>query len=115
MALPAPPGRFPVEAKTQAAGVAGVVSGALIWILQTYVFKGAVDPGLVSLIYAAVPGVLAFGAAYLAPHTSRPIPSKTTMLPGNVTITSAQKPLTEAEAAQFKQELEERIGQGGTA
>ena len=62
----------PLEAKTQAAGVAGVVSGALIWILQTYVFKGTVDPGLVSLIYAAVPGVLAFAAAWLAPHTHRP-------------------------------------------
>jgi len=64
--------RAPVEAKTQAAGVAGVVSGAAIWVLQTYVFKGNIDPGLVSLIYAAVPGVLAFAAAYLAPHQVRP-------------------------------------------
>ena len=86
MALPAPPKRPPVEAKTQAAGVAGVVSGALIWVLQTYVFKGTLDPGLVSLIYAAVPGVLAFGAAYLAPHTPRTAPATVTP-PSNVTVT----------------------------
>jgi hypothetical protein len=36
------------------------------------VFKGTLNPGLESLIYAAVPGILAFGAAYLAPHTPRP-------------------------------------------
>ena len=87
MALPAPPKRAPVEAKTQAAGVAGVVSGALIWVLQTYVFKTALDPGLVSLIYAAVPGVLAFAAAYLAPHTPRS-PAATVTMPSNVKVYS---------------------------
>lgn len=79
--------RAPVEAKTQAAGLAGVVSGAAIWVLQTYVFKGTVDPGLVSLIYAAVPGVLAFGAAYLAPHTPRPVAAPPAGVPPTVTIT----------------------------
>ena len=87
MALPAPPKRAPVEAKTQAAGVAGVVSGALIWILQTYVFKGTLDPGLVSLIYAAVPGALAFAAAYVAPHTPRAVAAPAAVPPsGTVTI-----------------------------
>jgi hypothetical protein len=72
MAPPAPPKRAPVAPKTQAAGVAGAVAGAVIWVLQTYVFKGTVNPGLASLIYVAVPGVLAFGAAYIAPHQVRP-------------------------------------------
>ena len=89
----APPKRAPVEAKTQAAGVAGVVSGALIWILQTYVFKSALDPGLVSLIYAAVPGVLAFAAAYVAPHTPRPAPAAAVVPPsGTVTVVPAEPP-----------------------
>jgi hypothetical protein len=64
--------RAPIAPKTQAAGLAGVVSGAVIYLLQTYLFKGTLNPGLVSLIYVAVPGVLAFGAAYLAPHQVRP-------------------------------------------
>jgi hypothetical protein len=72
MAPPAPPKRAPVAPKTQAAGVAGVVAGVIIYVLQQYVFKGTLNAGLVSLIYAAVPGVLAFGAAYLAPHQVRP-------------------------------------------
>ena len=81
--------RAPIEAKTQAAGFAAAVAGAAVWILQTYVVKGALDPGLVSLIYVAVPGVLAFGAAYLAPHTPRPASASPAGVPptGTVTIT----------------------------
>ena len=67
--------RYPLEAKTQAAGIAATVAGVIIYLLQTYAFKGSSIPaGLVSLIYAAVPGILALVAAYLAPHTSRPAP-----------------------------------------
>lgn len=66
-------GRAPIEAKAQAAGVAGGVAGVVLWVLQTYVFKGAsVPPGLVSLVDVAVPGVLALAGAYIAPHTNRP-------------------------------------------
>lgn len=72
MTAPAP--RAPIEAKAQAAGAAGVVAGVIIWVLQTYVFKGTINAGLVSLIYAATPGVLALAAAYAAPHTPRPTP-----------------------------------------
>ena len=65
--------RAPLEPKTQAAGLAGTVAGIGVWLLQTYAFKGnAVPAGLVSLIYAFVPGLLALGAAYLAPHQVRP-------------------------------------------
>jgi hypothetical protein len=87
MAPPAPPKHAPIAPKTQAAGVAGVVSGAVIYLLQTYVFKETLNPGLVSLIYVAVPGVLAFGAAYLAPHQVRPGDPVAPVLPPVVSIT----------------------------
>ena len=70
---PAPPKRAPIEAKAQAAGLAGTVAGIVLWALQTYLFKGsAVPAGLVSLIDAVVPGVLALAGAWIAPHTPRP-------------------------------------------
>jgi|SRR6185369_7013816 len=62
----------PIAPKTQAAGVSAAVAGAALYLLQTYAFKGSVPAGVESLIYAIVPGVLAFGAAYLAPHQVRP-------------------------------------------
>lgn len=63
----------PIEAKVQAAGVAGAAAGVVLWVLQTYAFKGgAVPAGLVSLVDVAVPGALALAAGYLAPHTARP-------------------------------------------
>lgn len=67
--------RAPVEAKTQAAGLSGAAAGIILYLLQTYAFKGnAVPAGLVSLIDAVVPGLVAFVGAYLAPHTPRPAP-----------------------------------------
>ena len=66
-------GRSPVEPKVQAAGLAGTAAGLIIWVLQTWAFKGnAVPAGLVSLIYAVVPGALALAAGYFAPHQTRP-------------------------------------------
>ena len=62
----------PVAPKTQAAGVSAAVAGAALYLLQTYAFKGSVPAGVESLIYAIVPGVVAFAAAYLAPHQVRP-------------------------------------------
>jgi len=86
--------RAQIEAKTQAAGLAGAVAGAAVWILQTYVVKGALDPGLVSLIYVAVPGALAFGAAYLAPHTPRPVAAPPAGVPPTGTVTLTQPSVT---------------------
>ena len=63
--------QYPIAAKTQAAGVSAAVSGAALYLLQAYVFKGAVPAGVESLIYAAVPGLVAFAAAYMAPHQDR--------------------------------------------
>jgi hypothetical protein len=62
----------PIAPKTSAAGVSAAVAGAVLYVLQTYVFKGAVPAGLESLIYLAVPALLAFAAAYWAPHQVRP-------------------------------------------
>ena len=74
MTTPTPRPRAPLEAKAQAAGLSGAVAGIIIWALSTYVFKGSLNPGVVSLVYAAVPGALALLGAYLAPHTPRDVP-----------------------------------------
>jgi hypothetical protein len=64
----------PIEAKVQAAGVAGAAAGVVLWVLQTYAFKGnSVPAGLVSLVDVAVPGILALAGGYLAPHTDRTV------------------------------------------
>jgi len=76
---------YPIEPKTQAAGVTAAASGAVLWLLSTYVFKGSVPDGVASMVYIAVPGVLAFAAAYFAPHQHRdPAPP--------LTVTAAAAP-----------------------
>jgi len=62
----------PVEPKAQNAGLAAAVSGAALYLLGKYVFKGSVPDGVASMIYIATPAVLAFAAAWLAPHQVRP-------------------------------------------
>lgn len=61
-----------VERKVQASTVAAAVSGLTMWALGRYVFKGAVPDVVASWTYAIVPGLVAFVAGYLAPHTPRP-------------------------------------------
>ena len=63
--------RAPVEPKVSAGGLGATVAGVIVWVLQTYVFKH-LDPSLTAYIYAAVPGAVAFAAAWLAPHRARP-------------------------------------------
>jgi len=76
-----------IEAKVQASTLAAAVAGVILWILQTYVFKGSSVPGgLVSLVDAATPAVCAAIAGYLAPHTPRPAPAAPAQ-PSNVTLT----------------------------
>ena len=62
----------PVEPKVQRGSLAATASGIVLYLLQVYVFKGAVPAGVASLIYAIVPGAVAFVAAYYAPHQARP-------------------------------------------
>jgi hypothetical protein len=72
MTVPPEGGGPVIERKVSAAGLGALIAGALIWALQTWVFKGAV-PGILSQLIdwlAPILGALIFG--YLAPHTPRP-------------------------------------------
>ena len=62
----------PLETKVQAGTASAAVAGVALWALQTYVFKSGMPQGVESLVYLAVPAVLAGAAGYLAPHTHRP-------------------------------------------
>jgi hypothetical protein len=62
----------PIAPKALAGGVTAAASGAVLWVLSTYVFKGNVPDGVASMVYVFMPGLLAFAAAYLAPHQVRP-------------------------------------------
>ena len=62
----------PVETKVTAGTASAAVAGVVLWVLTTYVFKSGMPQGLESLVYLAVPAVLAGAAGYLAPHTHRP-------------------------------------------
>jgi hypothetical protein len=79
----------PVETKVQASTGAAAVSGLALWALGHYVLKGDVPDVIASWIYVIVPGVLAFGAGWLARHTPRPpaappaaaLPPEKTLMP----------------------------------
>jgi hypothetical protein len=60
------------ETKTKASTTAAAVSGMALWLLGKYVFKGDVPDVLASWVYVLVPGILAYAAGWLAPHTHRP-------------------------------------------
>ena len=96
---------YPVEPKVQVAGVTAAVSGAVLWILGKYVFQGAVPDGIASMVYVAMPGVLAFVAAYFAPHQHRdPAPALT------VTGAAPSVSLTEAQMDAVREALAEASG-----
>lgn len=76
----------PVESKVQASTAAAAVSGLALWMLGHYVFKGGDVPDVVaSWVYVLVPGLLAFGAGYLARHSPRPADAPPPG-PSNVTV-----------------------------
>jgi hypothetical protein len=75
-----------VETKVQASAGAAAVSGLALWALGHYVFKGSVPDVVASWIYVIVPGLLTFGAGYLAKHTARPA-APLPALPPDVTVT----------------------------
>ena len=71
-----------IEAKVQASTIAAAAAGVILWVLQTYVFKGnAVPGGLVSLVDAATPALAAAIAGYVAPHTPRTPPASAPAAP----------------------------------
>jgi hypothetical protein len=68
--------RYPVAPKTQAAGygagTGALISALVVSLVQTYWTHKALPAATVQAIYAIVPIVLAFTAAYFAPHQPRP-------------------------------------------
>jgi hypothetical protein len=81
-----------VETKVQAGTGAAAVSGLALWALGHYVLKDGVPDVVASWVYVIVPGLLTFGAGYLAKHTPRPGPPQP-VLPSNVTVTRPEKTL----------------------
>jgi hypothetical protein len=76
-----------VETKVQAGTVSAAVAGVVLWVLQAYVFKDGMPQGVESLVYLAVPAVLAGAAGYVAPHTHRPDLAPPPPAPSNVKAT----------------------------
>jgi hypothetical protein len=60
-----------VETKVNAAGIGAALAGVLMWVFTTYVFNGDVPDSFTLLINIVVPGVVAWVAGWLAPHTRR--------------------------------------------
>ena len=99
----------PIAPKAQAAGASAAVAGAALWVLGTYVFKGNVPDGIASMVYIAVPALVAFGAAWLAPHQVRPgdtpAPAPAAPVVATTALTSASS-LTEAQMETIRDVLE---------
>lgn len=76
--------QYPASPKVQAASLTAAVSGAALWLLGHYVFKGNVPDGIASMVYIAVPGALAYAAGWLAPHQERPLYDRGGVLPSGV-------------------------------
>lgn len=72
---PLPPDTSKAEPKVKAAtgaGGAGAVAGAfIVWLLETYVFKGDVPGPVTALVYVVVPGALAAAGAWVGGYTAR--------------------------------------------
>lgn len=84
-----------VETKVTASTIGAGAAGAVLWVLQTYVFKGhALDPGLVTLVDLAVPAAAAWLSGYLAPHTPRPAVPATPPLPPPPVPSGPEPPAT---------------------
>lgn len=62
----------PIEKKTKAAAMGGLIGGLIVWALDRYAFQNAGVPEPVeAIVEGGVPMLLAFIAAYLAKHTHR--------------------------------------------
>jgi hypothetical protein len=76
-----------IESKVQAGSLSAAVAGVALYALQTWVFKGNMPQGVESLVYLAVPAILAGAAGYFAPHTHRPdLTPQPPAAPSNVTV-----------------------------
>jgi hypothetical protein len=61
-----------IEKKVSAGTAGAVIGGFIVWLLEAYVFGGAVPAPVEALVFFVVPAVAAFIAGYLARHTARP-------------------------------------------
>lgn len=61
----------PVEAKVKMATFGAATAGLIVWVAETYWFKGAVPVPVQAFIDLAVPAALAFVFGYAAKHTFR--------------------------------------------
>ena len=78
-----------VETKVKAGSAGALVAGLIDWLLAKYLFPHGVDATGQALILAAVPTVLSYAAAWLAPHTPRPAPLAALPMPA---AAAAQQP-----------------------
>lgn len=62
----------PLELKVSAASVGAVLSGLVVWALQTYAFRGDVPLPVDAAVQVLIPAAVALGAGWLAKHTPRP-------------------------------------------
>jgi drug/metabolite transporter (DMT)-like permease len=57
-----------IHPKAVGGGLGALLSGAVITVIQTYWLKNELPGQITALIYVAVPGLLAFAGAWLAPE-----------------------------------------------
>ena len=61
-----------IHPKAVGGGFGALLSGAVITIIQTYWIKNTLPGQVTALIYVAIPGILAFAGAWLAPERAAP-------------------------------------------
>ena len=66
------PTRGPVETKVTAGALSAAVVSFIAWVLDRYVFAGAIPDAVYGLLVVLVPGLSSFIAGYFARHTHRP-------------------------------------------
>jgi hypothetical protein len=60
-----------IEPKVTAATAGTVLSAAVVWVLTTYVFRGALPAPVEGVVDVLVPGAVAFVSGWLAKHATR--------------------------------------------
>ncbi len=64
-----------IETKVTAATAAAAVTSFVLWLLEIYLFKGAVPVPVQGVVALVIPLMVTLAAGWFAPHTSRSAPS----------------------------------------